>query len=197
MNKINQLGFTLLELMIVIAMTGVLIAIGIPSYNSIVTTNALADISNDLSLSLKRARAEAITSGRDVVVCRSSTTTAAGAGNAICGGADWSKGWLVMADRNQDGDFKEADNELLWVKNIEATSRITIAPAPALGNGADSFANQVVFSYTGEIKNSANGSFQLCSGIGPGDKGFPRRTINVSVSGQVHFEKSKIKTENC
>lgn len=194
MNKINQLGFTLLELMIVIAMTGVLIAIGIPSYRSIVTTNALADISNDLSLSLKRARAEAITSGRDVVVCKS---TATNAGSATCGGGDWSKGWLVMADRNQDGDFKEEDNELLWVTNIEATSSITIAPAPALGNGADSFTDQVVFSYTGEIKNSANGSFQLCSGIGTGDKGFPRRTINVSVSGQVHFEKSKTKTENC
>jgi len=60
MKKKKQSGFTLLELMVVLGMSGALIAIGVPSFNAMITTNQLADITNKLTLSLKQARAEAI-----------------------------------------------------------------------------------------------------------------------------------------
>ncbi|VAW59058.1 hypothetical protein MNBD_GAMMA11-1310 [hydrothermal vent metagenome] len=185
-----------MELMVVVAMASMLAAIGMPSFNAMIITNELADTSNDLTLSLKRARAEAITSGRDVRVCSSLTTQSSDAGNAICSLAagNWGKGWLILVDRNQDGNFKESDNELLWVKRIDAGRGITINPVPPVGLTTNNFESAVTFSYTGEIKKSANGGFQLCSGI---EGGFPRREITVSVSGQTHFEKNTNSAVDC
>lgn len=201
-NKSNQLrsgrmaGFTLLELMVVLAMAGIIAAIGIPSFSSMITTNQLADITNELTLALKRARAEAIASGRDVIVC--SSINSSGCSEAA---GNWSKGWVVMVDRNQNGDFLESEpGELLWVKTIDvdASARIQITPGPftALGLPND-FSQEVRFSYKGELKAGTTGGFQICSGVESGVNGFPRREITVSVAGQTHFEKNTTATNNC
>jgi len=198
-NKSNQFGsaqmtgFTLLELMVVLAMAGVIAAIGIPSFSSMITTNQLADITNELSLALKRARAEAIASGRDVIVC--SSINSSGCSEAA---GNWSKGWVVMVDRNQNNQFLESDpDELLWVKKIDVDTSVRITPStptstPGLPNN---FSKEVRFSYTGELKAGTTGGFQICSGVT--GSGFPRREITVSVAGQTHFEKNTTATNNC
>ncbi len=185
-------GFTLMELMIVLAMAGIIAAIGIPSFSSMITTNQLADITNELTLALKRARAEAIASGRDVKVC--SSINSSGCSEAA---GNWSKGWVVMVDRNQNNQFLESEpDELLWVKKIDvdASARIEVTPNPGLPND---FSKEVRFSYKGELKAGTTGGFQICSGVESGVNGFPRREITVSVTGQTHFEKNTTATNNC
>ncbi|HED35647.1 MAG TPA: type II secretion system protein GspH [Gammaproteobacteria bacterium] len=200
MNKANQFGpsrmagFTLMELMIVLAMAGIIAAIGIPSFSSMITTNQLADITNELTLALKRARAEAIASGRDVIVC--SSINSSGCSQAA---GNWSKGWVVMVDRNQNGSFLESEpNELFWVKTIDAdtSTKIKITPGPfTTPDLPNDFSKEVRFSYTGELKAGTTGGFQICSGVT--GSGFPRREITVSVAGQTHFEKNTTATNNC
>ncbi len=189
----KQSGFTLLELMVVLGMAGSLLAIGIPSFNAMITTNQLADITNDLTLSLKRARAESIASGRDVVVCSSTTTDSSSEGVAKCSGAtgNWGKGWLILIDRNMDNQFLESQGELIWVKRVDNNASITITDAGQNNN----FSQQVRFSYTGELKSGTAGGFQICSGVT--GTGFPRRDINVSVSGQTNFVKSTVSADDC
>lgn len=191
MKKYIQKGFTLLELMIVIAMMGVLMVVGIPSFNAMLTTNELADTTNELTLSLRRARAEAIVSGRDVVVCSSTNTDAADPNLITCSGTagNWSNGWVILVDRDQNGTFGGA-NELLWVKTLKSTTSlvITTSPATATVGFSGDFSQMVRFSYTGELRDGTAGEFWLCSGAGT--TLFPRREIQVTVGGETTFVKN-------
>ena len=190
MNKFTQKGFTLLELMIVVAMMGVLMAVGIPSFNSMLATNELADTTNELTLSLRRARAEAIVSGRDVVVC-SSVNTDADPSLVTCSGVagNWNNGWVILVDRNMDGNFIGA-NELIWVKKLKSTTSLTVTTSPttATPNFTGNFLHTVTFSYTGELKDGEAGEFWLCSGAGT--TLYPRREVTVTVGGETSFVKN-------
>lgn len=185
MKKYKQQGFTLLELMIVVALMGVLMAVGIPSFNAMLTTNEMADTTNELMLSLRRARAEAITSGRNTIVCSSTD-------GATCSGAtgNWNRGWLIMVDRNLDGSYLIANGELLWVKELKSNTTITITPSPTSGTAGitNDFTDTVTFSYTGELQAGTAGEFHLCTGVT--GSGFPRREISVSVGGEASLFKN-------
>jgi len=190
MKKITQSGFTLLELMVVIAMMGVLVAVGIPSFNSMLTTNEMADTTNELILSLRKARAEAISSGRNTIVCSSTD-------GVTCSGAagNWNQGWLVMVDRNIDGNYLAVNDELIWVHELKSNSTITITPSPTTATIGviNDFRDTVTFSYTGELDAGTPGEFHLCSGVGD----YPRREISVSVGGEASLFKNNTAATNC
>ena len=111
-------GFTLLELLVTIAVAAILLAIAIPSYRSVVQRNAMAATVNDLVGDLNYARSQAVTRGRRVYVCKSS-------GNASCaGGGDWSQGWIVYAPE-PDNDTPKRDNILRVRSALEGQIVIT------------------------------------------------------------------------
>ncbi len=60
-------GFTLIELMVTLAV----LAIAVPSYTSLITTNRIASGVNELAASLNHARSEAAKRGLRVTVCKS------------------------------------------------------------------------------------------------------------------------------
>jgi type IV fimbrial biogenesis protein FimT len=87
----QQRGLTILEVMIAVAILGVILAIGIPSYAHISISNRLTSDTNALVAGLQFARSEAITRGEAVTVC------VANAGLDACsGGGDWTSGWVIL-----------------------------------------------------------------------------------------------------
>lgn len=179
--KNKNSGFTLLELMIVVAIGGILLAVGIPSFRSMITTNEISSTTNDLTMSLKLARNSAITSGHTASVCGSDDGEKCNAGNV------WSKGWLVWVDLDNSGDLTVDSTELIWVKEIDHSSNITITPS-------NNFSLQIDFKYDGTLLQAAVGTFTVCSGAGATD-GFPQRLISLSVAGEPQF--TKVTTTKC
>ena len=87
----TQRGFTLLELVITMAVFAILLAIAVPSFRYITTSNRMSGEINDLLGAMQFARAEAIKEGQNVTICVSTD-------NATCtGGAAWNAGWIIFA----------------------------------------------------------------------------------------------------
>ncbi len=80
MNKIiNNRGFTTLELLIVIAITGILAAIAVPSFKSMTEQNRLKQALESVKSDLELARIRAIKTNSNVVFSLKRTSTSAGA----------------------------------------------------------------------------------------------------------------------
>lgn len=88
-------GFTLIELMVTVAVLGILLGIAVPAFNDIVRDNRAATATNDLVAAVLLARSEAVKRRASVELCRRNA-----AGTACAAGADWAGGWLVLANGN-------------------------------------------------------------------------------------------------
>lgn len=69
----------------------ILLAVGIPSFRSVTTTDRISSEINNLTGDMQFARAEAIKEGQTISVCASSN-------ESTCSGADsWNTGWIVYS----------------------------------------------------------------------------------------------------
>lgn len=111
----KEKGFTAIELLFVVAITGILLSIAVPSFSDLIARQRISAASSDFSSDLMMARMEASRRGGLVTLCAS-------ADGAKCGdGTAWSKGWLVFADT--DGNGTRADAEpILKVRTLESTA---------------------------------------------------------------------------
>ncbi|MDO9596649.1 MAG: GspH/FimT family protein [Azoarcus sp.] len=69
-------GFTLVELMIALAVLAILAAVGMPSFQGIIANNRLASASNDILSGLNVAKSEAIRRNASIRFCVNPTTRA-------------------------------------------------------------------------------------------------------------------------
>lgn len=95
MNREN--GFTLVELMITLAIAALLLTVAVPSFNTTIKDNRLVTRANALVSAVGLARSEAVSFGRPASVCVSSD-------QATCTGeTNWTLGWMVWVDTNGNG----------------------------------------------------------------------------------------------
>ena len=106
---VGSSGFTLMELMVTLALGAVILGVAIPNLTTFIQNNRLSGIANDLLRSFQMARTEAIKSQQNVVICASANPTVA---NPTCSYGSFSSGWIVFNDTNSnwqsDGVASEA-----------------------------------------------------------------------------------------
>ncbi len=95
----RQRGFNIIELMITVAVLGVLLGVGVPGIQSYIYNSRLTTQINSFSTSLAHARSEAIKQNSRVIVCLSSNGSSCDSGNP------WNKGWIIFVDRNNNGEI--------------------------------------------------------------------------------------------
>jgi type IV fimbrial biogenesis protein FimT len=164
-------GFTLLELLVTLAIAGIVVAVGIPSFNGTLDNQRMTSATNDLVMSLNLAKSEAIKRVAYVTVCRSST------GNSCTGGStSWDDGWIVFtkAAAGNFGKVENTDEVLRIFRGLR--DGITVTPT---GN-IDGF---VTFRPTGTIGTSTTnmtGTLTTCDKRGVANA----RGIVLDPSGQ-------------
>ena len=92
LNMDKEPGFTLVELLITIVVVSILLAAGVPAFQSFIKNSRVTSQTNDLISTIQLARSEALKRGTNMVVCASSNQT-------TCTGKDtWADGWIVFSD---------------------------------------------------------------------------------------------------
>ena len=88
-------GVTLLELLVTLAVAGVLAMLAAPSLRNLVLRQSVDSAANLLVSDVRYARSEALKRSRVVMICASSTGTA-----CTTSGAAWRNGWMVCVPSN-------------------------------------------------------------------------------------------------
>lgn len=163
----RQNGFTLIELMVTIAVMAIVAAIAFPSFQSTIRSNRVASTNNEILGLLNLARSEAIRSNRGGGVCGSSD-------GVSCDGS-WSGGMLAYADVNGDGALSSGETVLRFVGG---NPKLKITGPSAV----------VAFDGRGRRRASSDQEILLqpdvCS------QGAPhKRTLMVNASGQIRSTK--------
>lgn len=121
-------GFTLIELMITIAVVAIGLALAYPSFTSVLRSNQVATRTNELIASFYLARTEAVRSNRGAGVCPS-------ADGANCNGVNWGSGWLVFTDQDGDGALSaDGDTVVRFVEGSQNVSLTSIEDVVAFDN---------------------------------------------------------------
>lgn len=106
----RQQGFTLIELMMTITITTILLALGLPSMGSLVSSTESRAARQDLWTALNVARSGAVTSRRRHVICPSTDQS------TCSGGLRWDHGWIVFIDNNEN-NLRDGNDDVVSVGN--------------------------------------------------------------------------------
>jgi type IV fimbrial biogenesis protein FimT len=170
---VSSLGFTLVELMITVAIVGIVASLAVPSFQDMLNQNRASSLANELASSLNLARSEAIKRGTQVSVCKSANITAS---SPTCSTtANWQNGWLIFVDKSTSGTFDGTDTPLKVGQPSNNNAVITAAPT---------FTNYISYLPSGMSKGSGlpNGSLDICVN-------HIARSIIINTTGRNRFSK--------
>lgn len=148
-NKSKHRGFTLIELIVTIAIAGILLAIAVPAFRGMILSNRLLTLNNETVRTMNLTRQEAIKRGVRVTMCPSTD-------GATCTGGNWEQGWIVFDDPNANATVDGAET-VLQVHN-------GFGGLVTLRTDAN-FSNSMSYLPSGISRgggNLANGTFRLC-----------------------------------
>lgn len=163
-NISSQRGFTLLELMVAVAVLSILLGLGVPAFTDTIRNNQIAAAGGDLVGALTLARNEALKRSVQVSVC------AAADQDTCAAGTDWSNGWIVFVDdTGAPGVIDAGDTPLQnW-------------SAPARGVSVIS-AIDAAISFTPRARARSAQQFSITKA---GCSGSQRRLIDLSRAGRI------------
>lgn len=192
-HKHKHTGFTLIELMITLAIVGILLTVGVPSLKTFMQGNQLIAASNELISALHVARSEAIKLNSRVSICESSDGT-----NCSTTGS-WKNGWIVFldADGQLDHNGQACDGSgqdcLLRIHDAINDPLLSMSGVDTNGNAVSSF----TFTARGMPKDtsgvSESGVFSICS-FDSSNNVIDSRAVVLSLSGRVRISDTLVVT---
>lgn len=126
-------GFTILELMVVIAVAGILAAFAVPNFGEMMKNNCLVTKTNSMISSLQFARSEAVKRNNSVSL------------NALNGGDatnEWGMGWNIVDD--------------------STATTIRVVQQECSATTANETSNVTMINYSGDGFIVNNGTIDLC-----------------------------------
>lgn len=90
-------GFTLIELMLTVAVGAILTTLAVPSFQGVMENTRLVKANNRMAGALQLARSMAVSRGVPSILCPSHD------GRHCVATMQWEDGWLVASDRDGDG----------------------------------------------------------------------------------------------
>lgn len=198
MKRNNYSGFTLLELMVTIAIASILLAVAVPSYRTMVLNNCLTTKTNGFVSAMQLARSSAVTFRDNVTV---GALPCSLSGGAACDTTnEFGTGLIVFRDIDADGvadtDVEDADGDgvlgvgedlngngildLEIIKQVRFNCAATMNETVDLGDDTINNSTALVYSPTGIA--TPRGTIHVCD-TRAGEPGIGRR-VTLSATGR-------------
>lgn len=149
-------GFTLVELMVTIAVAAILIGIAMPSFRNMIIDYRLGTLATDLADGVSLARSEAIKRNRTITFCKTNNAT-----SNRCGGSGSWQYWLVL----QNAESADADDVIK--RGSIASHNATIQVTSDLTNDRLNFTTDGLGRSGSALINDAK--ITICATSGPAE----------------------------
>jgi type IV fimbrial biogenesis protein FimT len=128
------LGFTLVEILVVIAMIAILMSLAAPSMNAVRINSAVSEAASDLSIAVQQAQLQALKVNRQLVVSPPTVS-------------DWAAGWKVFIKQDTNNLYDDGVDTLISTREAVPTS-VSVASTSTCSN--------IIIEATGFAKGDAN-----------------------------------------
>ncbi len=118
----NQRGFTLIELIVTLAIAAVMLTLAAPSFLAFKRNSELISQANGLVAALNTARTEAMKRGLGAMVVPRD-------------GQTWASGWRVFVDTNSDSNYTDG-TDLVTLEQPALPSYFTVSATGTAGGGS-------------------------------------------------------------
>ena len=133
-------GFSLIELLITIAIAAIIGGLAAPSFKKMMDANRIQTGASALQGDMMFARTEAVKRGLPVSICPSTDQATCTTTNS------WANGWIVFNDVNGSGTIdSNSDNVLRVRQKLPGGSTVVASPAPTQ--------NAIIFNREGFTTN--------------------------------------------
>lgn len=119
-------GFTLIELMVTLAVMAIVLAFAFPSFEGIINGNKLSSAANEMMASLQTARMESLRFNKRGVVCFSANPNAAA---PTCSTVN-PTGWITFLDADKSNAYNAGDTLL---RRTQVDSKVKILGSTNVG----------------------------------------------------------------
>lgn len=196
------MGFTILELMITIAVAALLVVVAAPSFNETISRNRITNEAERILLILKQARNTAIQNGTTGIVCRSAESAFTAGGlprcrNAGLSNTDWNLdlvmyippvGTRLGAPGASNDNYRL--NSLYQGNNqdrIQGVKSVSQRENPSLNTRASEVFNNVFFNQDGSFGDDSTPSpfrISVCNEDNDEETG---RVVEVNAAGLIRI----------
>jgi len=166
----NQAGFTLIEIMVTLAVAIITLSVAVPSYVNFTRANKLTTQVNSFVQALHLARNEAVRAG-GATFCASNDQL------DCTEGGDWLTGWIIFADYDANGT-KDSGEEVIRIGEAFPPGFVITADETSA-----TFGRQGFVVVTGGAKLPL--TFSFCNGRTGDDMG---RKISINKAGRPSME---------
>jgi type IV fimbrial biogenesis protein FimT len=148
-------GYTLLELLVTMAIVTILAVMAIPSFQDSIERNAREAAMLDLMGAIAFGRSEAVSQSKKVSLCRSTDQSTCAASTA----GDWDDGWIIFSDMGVAGTLNIGD-VLLQVHGPSNDQNVITLKTSTNGNFTGDF---LQFDEDGFLNNTTTGAYlKIC-----------------------------------
>jgi type IV fimbrial biogenesis protein FimT len=167
-------GFTIVELMIAIAILSILSAIAVPSFSSLIKSSGISSGSNSIYADILFIRAEALKSHNSVYLCASNNGSSCN-GTTTDGEEDWSNGYIAFTRQASTSTWPDINNGDTLLLATDYSNELMVK------------SNKGQIMYMDANGTTDNMNFVVCSTDGDESIG---KTITLSNSGRPHINHS-------